>query len=41
MAFSKEAGVHEKIVVNDNLETAYKEVVEWIVDGGRFGGEVQ
>ena len=41
MAFSKEEGVHDKVVVNDDLEKAYKEVEEWIVDGGNFGGEVR
>ena len=35
MAFAKEAG--EKIVVNNELETAYKEVEEWIVDDGKYG----
>ncbi|KAL8779523.1 MAG: hypothetical protein Q9213_006892 [Squamulea squamosa] len=38
MAFSKEEGVHDRIVVNNDLEKAYKEVDEWIVDGGKFGG---
>lgn len=38
MEFSKE-GVHDKIVVNDDLERAYQEVDEWIVDGGKFGGQ--
>lgn len=38
MAFAKEEGVHEKIVVNDDLDRAYQEVEEWVVDGGRFGG---
>lgn len=36
MAFSKE-GVHDRIVVNDDLEKAYLEVEEWVVDEGRFG----
>lgn len=40
MAFAKEQGVHDKIVVNDNLDRAYQEVEEWVVDGGRFGGRV-
>lgn len=40
MAFAKEQGVHEKVVVNDNLDRAYQEVEEWVVDGGRFGGHV-
>jgi len=38
MAFSKEEGVHDKIVVNDDLDRAYREVEEWVVDGGHFGG---
>ena len=37
IAFAKEAG--EKIVVNDDLERAYQEVDEWVVDGGRYGAE--
>lgn len=39
MEFSKEEGVHDKIVVNDDLERAYQEVDEWILDGGKFGGQ--
>ncbi|KAL8658528.1 MAG: hypothetical protein Q9226_000941 [Calogaya cf. arnoldii] len=39
LAFSKEEGVHDKIVINDDLEKAYREVDEWIVDGGKFGGQ--
>lgn len=35
MAFAREAG--EKMVVNDDLERAYREVEEWVVDGGKFG----
>ena len=35
MAFAKEEG--EKIVLNDDLDRAYEEVEEWIVDGGKFG----
>ena len=38
MAFAKEKGVHDKIIVNDDLDTAYREVQEWVVGGGRFGG---
>lgn len=37
MAFAKEAG--EKIVVNNELDKAYKEVEEWIVDGGKYGSQ--
>lgn len=40
MAFAKEEGVHDKIIVNDNLDTAYQQVEEWIVDGGAFGGQL-
>lgn len=39
MAFAKEEGVHDKIVVNDDLDRAYQEVDVWVVDGGRFGGQ--
>lgn len=39
MAYAKEPGVHERVVVNDDLDTAYREMEEWIVDGGRYGGE--
>ena len=37
MEFSKEEGVHDKVVVNDDLEKAYREVDDWIVDGGKYG----
>lgn len=40
MAFAKEKGVHDRIIVNDDLNRAYQEVEEWVVDGGRFGGQV-
>ncbi|KAI4166502.1 MAG: hypothetical protein LQ343_008001 [Gyalolechia ehrenbergii] len=39
MAFSREEGVHDMVVVNDDLERAYREVEEWVVDGGKFGGK--
>lgn len=35
MAFANEAG--EKIVLNDELERAYEEVQEWVIDGGKYG----
>ena len=38
MAFAEEEGVHDKIVINDDLDRAYQEVEDWVVDGGRFGG---
>lgn len=37
MAYAKEEGVHEKVIVNDDLEKAYTELEEWVLDGGRFG----
>ncbi|KAL8736362.1 MAG: hypothetical protein Q9181_002439, partial [Wetmoreana brouardii] len=39
MAFSKEEGVHDCIIVNDDLEKAYWEVEEWVVDRGRYGSK--
>ncbi|KAL8693689.1 MAG: hypothetical protein Q9218_001546 [Villophora microphyllina] len=41
MAFSKEAGVHDRVVVNDDLEKAYQEVQQWVVDEGRYGSQEQ
>ncbi|KAG6994035.1 septinsspn2 [Physcia stellaris] len=37
MSFAKGEGIHDKIVVNDDLDRAYKEVEDWIIDGGRYG----
>ncbi|KAI5298277.1 guanylate kinase, partial [Ascosphaera atra] len=37
LAFAKQPGIHEKIIVNDDLDRAYREMRDWIVDGGRFG----
>jgi guanylate kinase len=37
LEFAKLPGSHEKIVVNDDLEKAYVELRDWVVDGGRFG----
>ncbi|KAJ5995835.1 hypothetical protein N7481_002812 [Penicillium waksmanii] len=34
LAFSQTPGAHDKIVVNDDLEQAYGELKEFIVDGG-------
>lgn len=36
MEFAKGKG--EKIVLNDDLERAYREVEEWVLDGGRLLG---
>jgi guanylate kinase len=27
----------DKVIVNDNLDDAYRELEEWVVDGGRYG----
>ena len=37
MEFAKGEGVHEKVVVNDDLDKAYTELEEWVLDGGNFG----
>ncbi|CAG8023799.1 unnamed protein product [Penicillium salamii] len=37
LEFAKLPGSHEKIVVNDDVEKAYTELRDWVVDGGRFG----
>ena len=37
LEYSKQPGAHDKIVVNDDLEKAYTELRDWIVDGGKFG----
>lgn len=37
MEYSREEGVHDCVVVNDDLETAYRELEGWVVDKGRFG----
>lgn len=39
MEYAKEDGAHDKIVVNDDLEKAWKELEEWVVDGGKFGSD--
>ena len=39
MEYSKVEGVHERVIVNDDLDKAYEELEEWVVDGGRFGNE--
>ncbi|KAJ6131020.1 hypothetical protein N7523_001480 [Penicillium sp. IBT 18751x] len=37
LEYAKQPGAHDRIVVNDDLEKAYVEVRDWVVDGGRFG----
>lgn len=39
LEYSKVEGVHEKVIVNDDVDRAYKELEEWVVDGGKFGSE--
>lgn len=40
MAFAKGEGVHDKIVINDDLDRTYQEVEAWVFDGGNFGGQI-
>ena len=35
--FANSGAIHEKIIVNDDLEKAYEEVETWVVDGGKYG----
>jgi guanylate kinase len=37
LEYAAQPGSHDKTVVNDNLEKAYTELRDWIVDGGNFG----
>ncbi|KAL1986667.1 hypothetical protein VTN96DRAFT_6045 [Rasamsonia emersonii] len=37
LEYAKQPGAHDKIVVNDDLDRAYAEMRDWIVDGGKFG----
>ncbi|KAF7595734.1 hypothetical protein BBP40_004865 [Aspergillus hancockii] len=39
LEYAKEPGAHDKVVVNDDLEKAYTELRDWIVDGGKFGAQ--
>lgn len=39
LEFSKLPGSHDKIMVNNDLEKAYVELRDWIVDGGKFGAQ--
>ncbi|KAJ5248672.1 hypothetical protein N7468_000123 [Penicillium chermesinum] len=39
LEFAKQPGAHDKIVVNDNLDQAYAELKDWVVDGGKFGAQ--
>ncbi|KXG51661.1 uncharacterized protein PGRI_090540 [Penicillium griseofulvum] len=37
LEYAKQPAAHDKIVVNDDLEKAYAELRDWVVDGGKFG----
>jgi len=37
MEYARTEGRRNKVVVNGDLDTAYRELEEWIIDGGRFG----
>jgi guanylate kinase len=37
LEYAAQPGAHDKTVVNDDLEKAYIELRDWIVDGGNFG----
>ncbi|EAW22986.1 guanylate kinase [Aspergillus fischeri NRRL 181] len=37
LEYAAQPGSHDKTVVNDDLEKAYRELRDWIVDGGNFG----
>lgn len=41
LEYSQQPGAHDKIVVNDDLERAYGELRDWVVDEGRFGASSQ
>lgn len=41
LEFAEKPGSHDKIVVNDDLETAYTELRDWIIDGGKFGAAAE
>ncbi len=38
MAFAKVDGFHDKVIVNDDLDIAYRQVQEWIMDEGSLDG---
>lgn len=39
LEYSKEPGAHDAVVVNEDLDKAYTELRDWVVDGGKFGTE--
>lgn len=40
LEYSKQPGAHDKVVVNDDVETAYKELRDYIIDDGKFGAAI-
>ncbi|KAE8393906.1 P-loop containing nucleoside triphosphate hydrolase protein [Aspergillus alliaceus] len=39
LEYAKEPGAHDKVIINDDLEKAYTELRDWIVDGHKFGAQ--
>ena len=37
LAYARQEGSHDKVIVNEDLDKAYRELEEWVVDGGRYG----
>jgi guanylate kinase len=37
MEYARTEGKGDKVVVNDSLDDAYRELERWVVDGGRYG----
>lgn len=40
LEYSKQPGSHDKIILNDDLDKAYAEMKDWIIDGGNFGAQL-
>lgn len=39
LAYAKEEGVHDVVIVNDDLEKAFVAMEAWVIDGGKYGAE--
>jgi guanylate kinase len=37
LEYARQPGAHDKVVVNDDLDRAYVQLKDWIIDGGNFG----
>jgi guanylate kinase len=37
LEYSKEPGAHDRVIVNEDVDRAYTELRDWVVDGGKFG----